>query len=87
MDMESATGQLLVGVLDSLASLFVLPVGIIGPLLLYYDFRIRKEGFDLEMLGKALAQQMGQAAPAAPASPAPPVKPPAVPPAAMPPAG
>jgi hypothetical protein len=30
------------------------PLGIIADILLYYDFRIRKEGFDLEMLSRAL---------------------------------
>jgi hypothetical protein len=31
------------------------PLAIIADILLYYDFRIRKEGFDLEMLNSSLA--------------------------------
>lgn len=62
VDRQSAAGQLLVQVLGNLASLVVLPLGVIGPLLLYYDFRIRKEGFDLEMLGQALSEPTPPAA-------------------------
>jgi hypothetical protein len=36
-------------------ALFLIPLQTIAPILLYYDFRIRKEGFDLEMLSQAFA--------------------------------
>jgi hypothetical protein len=39
----------------NLLSIFLTPLGIIAAILLYYDMRIRKEGFDLEMLSRALA--------------------------------
>jgi hypothetical protein len=42
-------------------SVFAQPVQIIGLVLLYYDLRVRKEGFDLELL----AQNLGTKAPAA----------------------
>jgi hypothetical protein len=62
---ESAAGSLLQEVLVSVGQLFVAPLGTIAPILLYYDCRIRKEGFDLEMLNQALARQSGTP-PAAP---------------------
>jgi hypothetical protein len=49
------------GILNSalinLLSIFLTPLGIIAAILLYYDMRIRKEGFDLEMLSRALASE------------------------------
>jgi len=54
---ETSLGVLLQEVLGSLVQLLVAPLGTIVPILLYYDCRIRKEGFDLEMLSQALAQQ------------------------------
>lgn len=41
------------------------PLFSVGGTLLYYDLRIRKEGFDLEMMAQDLA---GETPPAAPAS-------------------
>jgi len=41
--------------LSNLLSIFLTPLGIIAAILLYYDMRIRKEGFDLEMLSRAVA--------------------------------
>jgi hypothetical protein len=35
-------------------SIFLTPLGIVATILLYYDLRIRKEGFDLEMLSRAI---------------------------------
>jgi hypothetical protein len=40
--------------LNNIISLFVSPLQTIAITLLYYDFRIRKEGFDLEMLSQAM---------------------------------
>jgi hypothetical protein len=45
---------LLQEVASAIAAVFVGPVTYIGVTLLYYDARIRKEGFDIEMLAKSL---------------------------------
>jgi hypothetical protein len=54
---ESAGGGILNSALINLLSIFLTPLGIIAAILLYYDMRIRKEGFDLEMLSRALASE------------------------------
>lgn len=41
-------------VASALAAVFVGPITYIGVTLLYYDIRIRKEGFDIEMLARSL---------------------------------
>jgi len=41
-------------VASSIAAVFIGPVTYIGVTLLYYDIRIRKEGFDIEMLARSL---------------------------------
>ncbi len=41
-------------VATALAAVFVGPITYIGVTLLYYDARIRKEGFDIEMLARSL---------------------------------
>ena len=56
-DTESAGGGLLTSALNNLLSIFLTPLGIIAAILLYYDMRIRKEGFDLEMLSRAIASE------------------------------
>jgi hypothetical protein len=63
----SASGEILDSALGNLLSIFLTPLGIIAAILLYYDMRIRKEGFDLEMLSRALTQdaQSMAAAPSA----------------------
>lgn len=40
--------------LSLIGQVFVAPIGAAAMILLYYDLRIRKEGFDLEMLAKSL---------------------------------
>jgi hypothetical protein len=52
---NSASGDILSSAANNLLSIFVAPLGIVAAILLYYDMRIRKEGFDLEMLSRALA--------------------------------
>jgi hypothetical protein len=52
---ESGSGAILSSALNNLLSIFLTPLGIIAAILLYYDMRIRKEGFDLEMLSRAIA--------------------------------
>jgi hypothetical protein len=49
--------KLLHGVLNMVVHAAVMPVGLIAMILFYYDIRIRKEGFDLELLASALASQ------------------------------
>ena len=51
---ESGSGGVLNSATVNLASIFVTPLGIVATILLYYDMRIRKEGFDLEMLSRAV---------------------------------
>jgi hypothetical protein len=51
----------------NLLSIFLTPLGIIAAILLYYDMRIRKEGFDLEMLSRALANDAQNLATTSPA--------------------
>lgn len=51
---DSAMAQVSAVVLQTLVSLLVLPVLYSVLTLLYYDLRVRKEGFDLEMLAAAL---------------------------------
>jgi hypothetical protein len=52
---QSVGRVLLEQVAASLVALATTPLAVLAPILLYYDARIRKEGFDLEMLGRALA--------------------------------
>jgi len=62
---ETGGGAILNSALNNLLSIFLTPLGIIAAILLYYDMRIRKEGFDLEMLSRALVAEP-QAVAAAP---------------------
>jgi hypothetical protein len=52
---ESITGVVLGNIVSGIAGLLTYPLGPIAFTLLYYDLRIRKEGFDLEMLSRAIA--------------------------------
>lgn len=52
---ESTTANVMESALLNLLSIFMTPFGIIADILLYYDLRIRKEGFDLEMLSRAFS--------------------------------
>jgi hypothetical protein len=54
---EAGSGAILSSAMNNLLSIFLTPLGIIAAILLYYDMRIRKEGFDLEMLSRALATE------------------------------
>jgi len=53
--LESTTANVMESALSNLLSIFMTPFGIIADILLYYDLRIRKEGFDLEMLSRAFS--------------------------------
>lgn len=50
----SGTGQAIGGLISGVAGLLTYPLQPIAVTLLYYDLRIRKEGFDLEMLSRAI---------------------------------
>jgi hypothetical protein len=52
---DSSSGNTIESALSTLLSIFITPFGIVAEILLYYDLRIRKEGFDLEILSRALA--------------------------------
>jgi hypothetical protein len=54
---ESGGGPILKSALNNLLSIFLTPLGIIAAILLYYDMRIRKEGFDLEMLSRSFTPE------------------------------
>lgn len=56
-DAETGSGSVLSAAINNLLSIFLTPLGIIAAILLYYDMRIRKEGFDLEMLSRAIAAE------------------------------
>ncbi len=50
--------SILIGQMSSLiGQVLVMPIGAAAVILLYYDMRIRKEGFDLEMLAKSLGTE------------------------------
>ena len=53
---------LLVGVLNGATQSLVMPIGLAASILLYYDSRIRKEGFDLEMLARELGRELPEQA-------------------------
>jgi len=49
--------QLLAGILTMIMQAGVGPIGTIAMILFYYDIRVRKEGFDLQVLAAALGAQ------------------------------
>jgi hypothetical protein len=51
---QTGGGAVLNSAIINLASIFLTPLAIVATILLYYDMRIRKEGFDLEMLSRAI---------------------------------
>jgi hypothetical protein len=53
-DAASTFGGTIQAVIRNVVSMFVSPLQTIAITLLYYDLRIRKEGFDLEMLSHAM---------------------------------
>ena len=50
----SVMGEALGGLFSGIAGLLTYPLQAIAVTLIYYDLRIRKEGFDLEMLSRAI---------------------------------
>ncbi|HEY2382388.1 MAG TPA: hypothetical protein VGK48_14515 [Terriglobia bacterium] len=60
-DAASSLNALVQSVVASFVSILISPLQTIAITLLYYDFRIRKEGFDLEMLSQAIGSPSVQA--------------------------
>jgi hypothetical protein len=48
-------------IVNGISTIVMFPVSAIAITLLYYDFRIRKEGFDLEMLSRAIGGSISEA--------------------------
>jgi hypothetical protein len=55
LDPNTLSGELVVQVVTQSVALVLTPLATIAGVLLYYDLRIRKEGFDLEMLSRAFS--------------------------------
>jgi len=51
----TGSASIISAVLNGIASILLTPLSAISVTLLYYDFRIRKEGFDLEMLSQSIS--------------------------------
>ena len=45
---------------SALGQILVTPIGAGAAILLYYDLRIRKEGFDLQMLAQSMTSEQGE---------------------------
>ena len=68
METHPALAQTLIQAISTVLQIVLRPVAMIGIVLIYYDLRIRKEGFDLVMMAQELYQQAPQRQPA-PAAP------------------
>lgn len=64
LTVESTGGAIFANAIDSLMTILLTPLGIVANILLYYDLRIRKEGFDLEMLSRSFGTTTEPSAPA-----------------------
>ena len=53
----SASMSILQGFVSGIAQTLIMPIQVIAYVLLYYDIRIRKEGFDIEMLAAGMENQ------------------------------
>ncbi len=62
-NLDSAGGSVLGHALDNVVSILLTPLGVVASILLYYDLRIRKEGFDLEMLSGSFAVGRSEGSP------------------------
>ncbi len=70
-EVSFSISQALLSALSSLGTLLLQPVQVVATVLLYYDLRMRKEGFDLAMMAEAIGEPQlavrtgsGEAAPA-----------------------
>ncbi|HET6454241.1 MAG TPA: hypothetical protein VMX94_12110 [Armatimonadota bacterium] len=60
--MSGGLNGMLYGLSSALSQALTLPFSVIAFVLLYYDIRVRREGFDIQMLAQNLAETAGQAA-------------------------
>jgi hypothetical protein len=67
--MAGFTGLILQHVGGAIGQILAMPIGTIAFTLLYYDSRIRKEGFDLEVMAQDLGLSTAPAPPTAPRAP------------------
>jgi hypothetical protein len=65
-------GMLVFGLLTGAVQALVFPLALVALILLYYDSRIRKEGFDLQMLAREMGATLPQPAVPAPSVATPP---------------
>jgi hypothetical protein len=63
LNLDSSAGTILGKAIDNIVSVLLTPLGVITSILLYYDLRIRKEGFDLEMLSRSFDTAHNPSAP------------------------
>ena len=63
LHLDSSGGNIFGNAIDNLVSVLLTPLGIVADILLYYDLRIRKEGFDLEMLSRSFGAASSAPAP------------------------
>ena len=61
LGMNTTIGTMTLNIASQGVTIFLMPLGVIAATLLYYDFRIRKEGFDLELLQVAMHADSGNA--------------------------
>jgi uncharacterized transporter YbjL len=54
LGMNTTIGTMTNSIATNGVTILLMPLGVIAATLLYYDFRIRKEGFDLELLQVAM---------------------------------
>jgi hypothetical protein len=54
-------GSVVTAIMENFVSLLLTPISAIAVTLLYYDFRIRKEGFDLEILSQSIGGPVPEA--------------------------
>jgi hypothetical protein len=63
LNSDSSGGGIFAKAIDNLVSILLTPLGVSTSILLYYDLRIRKEGFDLEMLSRSFETSPNTSAP------------------------
>ncbi len=63
-----AAGQAISQLVNTLASMVLFPLSMTGLIVLYYDLRVRKEGFDLQLMTQQIGAKLGVAPPPQPPS-------------------
>ena len=52
LDRILGTGRVMITIFETILSIIATPISLIGTTLLYFDLRIRKEAFDIEMMAR-----------------------------------